>query len=75
MARKGMYQVKARVLEVQGNGTARAGLANGHILLVHEGKNSSFGIKDLLPGAEIMVEVTTYDLSKGCVVARCGRTM
>lgn len=73
MARKGSYQVRARILEVFANGTALAAFANGHTFLAHGGKNSPVAIKDLLPGDDIVVEVTTYDLSKGSVIARFGR--
>jgi translation initiation factor IF-1 len=66
MARQDAIEVEATVLERLPNTMVRVALANGHRLLAH-GMTEANGI---LPGDKIMLEVSTYDLSKGRIVPR-----
>jgi translation initiation factor IF-1 len=73
MARKGSYHLTARVVGLPSWDTVEVVLANGHRLLAHAEKKCGIRVKDLLPDEEIMLVVSTHDLSKGRIVARNGR--
>jgi translation initiation factor IF-1 len=70
MARKGSYVVTARIVGAGSRDSVEAVLANGHRLLAHTDQNCGIGVKDLLPDEEIVVVVSTHDLSKGRIVSR-----
>jgi len=70
MARKGSYFVTARIVGGGSRDTVEAVLANGHRLLAHAEQNCGIRVKDLLPDEEIVIVVSTHDLSKGRIVAR-----
>ena len=70
MARKGSYVLTARVVGLTSRDAVEVVLANGHRLLAHSEKKYEIEVKDLLPGEEIMLVVSTHDLSKGRIIAR-----
>ncbi len=70
MARKGSYVLKGRVVGAASLDTVEVVLANGHHLLAHSEKKCGIEVKDLLPDEEIMIVVSTHDLSKGRIIAR-----
>lgn len=66
MARQDTIEVEATIVELLPNKIFRARLANGHELLAHGGMDPN----GILPGDKIMLEVSTYDLSKGRITSR-----
>ena len=74
MARKGSYVLTARVVGATSRDTVEVVLANGHRLLAHSEKKYEIEVKDLLPDEEIMLLVSTHDLSKGRIIARIVQT-
>ena len=63
-------QVKAKVTETLPNAMFRVELENGHKVLAHiSGKMRKYFIR-ILPGDEVLVELSPYDLSRGRIVYR-----
>ena len=70
MAKEEAIEVKATVTEVLGNGRFRVELENGHKVLAYPcGKMRRFFIK-IIPGDEVTVELSPYDLTRGRIVYR-----
>lgn len=68
--KKGFIEVKGVVTEQFPSTTFKVELENGHEVLAHlSGKMRKFKIR-VLPGDEVMVEMTPYDLDKGRIVTR-----
>ena len=68
--KKGFIEVKGVVDEVLPNTSFKVTLENGHEILAHlNGKMRMYRIR-VLPGDEVVVEMTPYDLSKGRIVTR-----
>lgn len=67
---KDFIEMKGVILELLPAGTFKIKLENGQEILGHlSGKMRMFKIR-LLPGDEVKVEMTPYDLSKGRVTYR-----
>jgi len=67
---KDFIEVKGTVLELLPAATFKIRLENGHEILGHlSGKMRMYKIR-ILPGDEVKVEMTPYDLTKGRVVYR-----
>jgi translation initiation factor IF-1 len=63
-------QVRAKVAECLPNAMFRIELENGHKVLAHiSGKMRKYFIR-ILPGDEVLVELSPYDLSRGRIVYR-----
>ncbi len=63
-------QVRAKVTECLPNASFRIELDNGHKVLAHiSGKMRKYFIR-ILPGDEVLVELSPYDLSRGRIVYR-----
>lgn len=63
-------QVRAKVTECLPNASFRIELENGHKVLAHiSGKMRKYFIR-ILPGDEVLVELSPYDLSRGRIVYR-----
>ncbi|HEX9700534.1 MAG TPA: translation initiation factor IF-1 [Acidobacteriota bacterium] len=63
-------QVRAKVTECLPNAMFRIELENGHKVLAHiSGKMRKYFIR-ILPGDEVLVELSPYDLSRGRIVYR-----
>ena len=63
-------QVRAKVTETLPNANFRIELENGHEVLAHiSGKMRKYFIR-ILPGDEVLVELSPYDLSRGRIVYR-----
>ncbi len=63
-------QVRAKVTECLPNASFRIELENGHKALAHiSGKMRKYFIR-ILPGDEVLVELSPYDLSRGRIVYR-----
>ncbi|MCC6157926.1 MAG: translation initiation factor IF-1 [Deltaproteobacteria bacterium] len=70
MSKEEAIEVPAKVVEALPNAMFRVQLENGHNALVHlTGKMRKFRIK-IIPGDEVTVELSPYDLSRGRIVFR-----
>lgn len=68
--KKDVIQVKGTVIEMLPNATFRVELENGHEIMAKvSGKMQMYYIK-VLPGDEVEVELTPYDLTKGRITRR-----
>ena len=63
-------RVGGRVIEVLSHRLVRVELENGHRLVGHTTRATSGLLVDTQPGETVVLEVSTYDLSKGRVVKR-----
>lgn len=67
---KGFIEMDGKIEESLPAATFRVRLSNGQVILCHlAGKMRMFRIR-LLPGDEVKVEMTPYDLTKGRIVFR-----
>lgn len=67
---KEVIEVIGTVLEPLPNAMFRVELENGHVILAHiSGKMRMHYIK-ILPGDQVKVEMTPYDLTKGRITLR-----
>ncbi len=70
MPKKEAIEVEGEVVEPLPNAMFRVELANGHKVLAHiSGKIRLHYIK-ILPGDKVLVELSTYDLSRGRITYR-----
>ena len=63
-------RVGGRVIEVLSHRLVRVELENGHRLVGHTTRATSRLLEGAQPGETVVLEVGTYDLSKGKVVKR-----
>ena len=70
MSKEETIQMQGEIVETLPNATFRVRLENGHIVLGHiSGKMRMHYIR-ILPGDKVTVELTLYDLTRGCIVFR-----
>jgi translation initiation factor IF-1 len=70
MAKEETIQMNGSVLEALPNAMFRVELENQHVILAHiSGKMRKHFIK-ILPGDQVMVELTPYDLNRGRIIYR-----
>ncbi len=71
MANKdGVIEIEGSVVESLPNAMFRVELTNGHVVLAHiSGKMRQHYIR-ILPGDRVMVELSTYDLTRGRITYR-----
>jgi len=70
MAKKDVIEVKGTVIEPLPNAMFRVELPNGHRVLAHlSGKMRLHNIR-ILPGDEVTLELSPYDLSRGRITYR-----
>lgn len=70
MAKEDVIQIQGTVVEPLPNAMFRVELENGHKVLAHiSGKMRMHYIK-ILPGDEVLVELSPYDLTRGRIVYR-----
>ena len=73
MAKEEGIEIQGVVIETLPNAQFRVELKNGHRVLAHiSGKMRKYFIK-ILPGDQVTVELTPYDLQRGRIVYRGGR--
>ena len=70
MSGGGSIRVDGRVVEVLSRRLVRVELANGHRLMGHTTRITSEVLVDSKLGEIVVLEVSTFDLSKGGVVKR-----
>ncbi|MCZ7581924.1 MAG: translation initiation factor IF-1 [Deltaproteobacteria bacterium] len=70
MAKEEAIEVQAKVVEALPNAMFRVELENGHTALAHlTGKMRKYRIK-IIPGDEVTVELSPYDLTRGRITFR-----
>lgn len=70
MAKEDNIEVKGTVLEPLPNAMFRVELENGHKVLAHiSGKMRMHYIK-ILPGDQVTIELSPYDLTRGRIIYR-----
>ena len=71
MANKdGVIEIEGSVVESLPNAMFRVELTNGHVVLAHiSGKMRQHYIR-ILPGDRVIVELSTYDLTRGRIIYR-----
>jgi translation initiation factor IF-1 len=68
--RRGFIEIKGKVDELLPSATFKVTLENGHEILAHlSGKMRMYKIR-VLPGDDVIVEMTPYDLTKGRIISR-----
>jgi translation initiation factor IF-1 len=70
MPKQDIYESEGAVLETLPNAMFRVELANKHVILAHiSGKMRKHFIR-ILPGDKVLVELSSYDLTKGRITYR-----
>ncbi|HHT55571.1 MAG TPA: translation initiation factor IF-1 [Acholeplasma sp.] len=70
MAKEDLIEVQGKVIEVLPNAQFKVELENGHTVNAHiSGKIRMFKIR-ILPGDNVTVELSPYDLSRGRITYR-----
>ena len=70
MSREDAIKVEGTVVQVLPNTMFRVELANGHRLLAHVSGKMRIHFVRLAPGDKVTVEMSPYDLTKGCITVR-----
>lgn len=70
MSREDAIKVEGTVVEVLPNTMFRVALPNGHRILAHISGKMRLNFIRILPGDQVVVEMSPYDLSKGCITYR-----
>ena len=70
MSREDAIKVEGTVVEVLPNTMFRVALPNGHQILAHISGKMRLNFIRILPGDQVVVEMSPYDLSKGCITYR-----
>lgn len=70
MSREDAIKVEGTVVEVLPNTMFRVALPNGHRILAHISGKMRLNFIRILPGDRVVVEMSPYDLSKGCITYR-----
>jgi translation initiation factor IF-1 len=70
VSKEDAIKIDGRVVEILANRVVRVELANGHRLLAHPSAAMRENLKSLSPGDRVMVEMSPFDLSKGCIIER-----
>jgi len=70
MPKEEPIRVKAVVKEALPNAMFRVELEDGHKLLAHVSGKMRMNFIRILPGDEVIVEISPYDLEKGRIVYR-----
>ena len=70
MPREEAIHVEANVVEVLPNALIRVELANGLKFIAHTSGKMRLNFDRLLVGDKVTVEMSPYDLSKGCITLK-----
>jgi len=70
MTKKETIEVEGVVAESLPNAMFRVELANGHKVLAHISGKMRVNYIRILPGDRVLIELSTYDLSRGRVTYR-----
>jgi len=70
MAKREAIRVEATVREALPNAVFKVTLENGHEILAHVSGKMRMHFIRILPGDDVTVEISPYDLTKGRIVLR-----
>jgi translation initiation factor IF-1 len=70
MVKKDAIRLQAKVLEALPNALFRVELENGHEILAHVSGKMRMHFIRILPGDNVTVEMSPYDLNRGRIVLR-----
>ncbi len=70
MPKKEAIEVEGRVQETLPNGMFTVELANGHKILAHISGKIRLHFIRVLPGDQVLVELSPYDLTRGRITYR-----
>ena len=70
MAKSDAIRLTAKVIEALPNAVFRVELENGHQNMAHVSGKMRMHIIKILPGDEVTVEMSPYDLNRGRIVLR-----
>ena len=70
MAKQGVIEQKGEVIEALGNAMFRIELENGHKIIGHISGKMRTNFIRIMPGDNVVVEMSPYDLSKGRITQR-----
>lgn len=70
MAKKDAIQLKATVKEALPNARFKVELENGHEVLAHVSGKMRMHFIRILPGDEVTIEMSPYDLNRGRIILR-----
>jgi translation initiation factor IF-1 len=69
---KDVIRLEGKVIEALPNAMFRVELENGHRVLAHVSGRMRMNFNRILPGDQVTVELSPYDLGKGRIVYRAG---
>jgi translation initiation factor IF-1 len=69
---KDVIRVEGVVKEALPNAVFRVELENGHVVMAHVSGRMRMNFIRILPGDQVTVELSPYDLAKGRIVYRAG---
>jgi translation initiation factor IF-1 len=69
---KDVIRLEGKVAEALPNAMFRVELENGHRVLAHVSGRMRMNFIRILPGDQVTVELSPYDLAKGRIVYRVG---
>ena len=70
MTKKDAIRLQATVTEALPNAMFRVELENGHQILAHVSGKMRMNFIRILPGDEVTIEMSPYDLTRGRIVLR-----
>ena len=70
MAKQSSIEQVGVVIESLGNAMFRVQLENGHVIIAHISGKMRMNYIKILPGDNVQIEMSPYDLSKGRITFR-----
>jgi translation initiation factor IF-1 len=70
VSREDAIEVEGTIVQVLPNTMIRVELVNGHRILAHVSGKMRIQFIRLSPGDKVTVEMSPYDLTKGCITVR-----
>ena len=70
MSKEDVIEIEGTVVESLPNAQFRVELPNGHQLLAHISGKLRMNFIRILPGDKVTLEMSPYDLTKGCITWR-----
>lgn len=70
MVKKDAIKLQAKVIEALPNAVFKVELENGHVIMAHVSGKMRMHFIRILPGDNVTVEMSPYDLNRGRIVLR-----
>lgn len=70
MSKEQIIEIKGVVLETLPNAVFRVRLENGTVLMAHVSGKMRMNYIRILPGDKVVLQISSYDLSKGRIIYR-----